>query len=32
MDNVQIETDGFIPRGSNYYSTVMHMLAVPARE
>lgn len=32
MDDVQFETDGFIPRGSNYYSTLMHMAAVPARE
>jgi len=32
MDNVQFETDGFIPRGSNYHSTLMHMLAVAARE
>lgn len=30
MDNVQFETDGFIPRGSNYHSTLMHMLAVAA--
>ena len=32
MDNVHIETDGFIPRGSNYHSTLMHMMTLPARE
>lgn len=32
MDNVHIETDGFIPRGSNYHSALMHMMTLPARE
>ena len=32
LDDVTFKSDGFIPRGSNYYSTVMRMMAVPARE
>ncbi|KAJ7321412.1 hypothetical protein OS493_034985 [Desmophyllum pertusum] len=30
MDDVRFHTDGFIPRGSSYYSSLMHMMALSA--
>lgn len=32
MDDVRFKTDGFLPRGSNHYSTFMHMMSIVARE
>ncbi|KAL9951821.1 hypothetical protein ACROYT_G044556 [Oculina patagonica] len=30
MDDVRFKTDGFIPRGSTHYNTLMHMMSVAA--
>lgn len=32
MDDVTFKTDGFLPHGSNHYSTFMHMMSIAARE